>query len=48
MSKSMSMGRHFQERSGDAGDTYEPHTFHAQNPAQLVWEVMSLLSSKFE
>ena len=36
---------HFQERS-DAGYTYEPHAFHARNPAQLSWEVMSLLSSK--
>jgi hypothetical protein len=37
---------HFQERTGDAGYTYEPYRFHAQNPAQLTWEVMSLLSSK--
>jgi len=37
---------HFQERTGDAGYTYEPHTFHAQNPAQLCWETMSLLSSE--
>jgi hypothetical protein len=36
---------HFQER-GDGGYTYEPHTFHAQNPAQLSWELMSLLSSE--
>ena len=37
---------HFQERTGDAGYTYEPRTFQAQNPAQLSWEIMSLLSSK--
>lgn len=37
---------HFQERIGDANYTYEPQTFHAQNPAQLSWEIMSLLSSK--
>lgn len=37
---------HFQERAGNAGYTYEPHTLHAQNPAQLAWEVMTLLSSK--
>ena len=37
---------HFQERTGDAGYTYEPHTFHARNPAQLSWEIMSLLSLK--
>ena len=37
---------HFQERTGDAGYRYEPHTFHAQNPAQLSWETMSLLSFK--
>lgn len=24
--------RHFQERTGDTRYTYEPHTFHAQNP----------------
>ena len=38
---------HFQERTGGAGYTYESHTFHAQNPAQLTWEVMSLLSSRW-
>jgi len=37
---------HFQERTGDAGYTYEPHTFRARNPAQLAWEIMSLLSSR--
>lgn len=37
---------HFQERTGDAGYTYERHRFQAQNPAQLSWEIMSLLSSK--
>ena len=37
---------HFQKRTGDAGYTYEPHTFHARNPAQLPWETMSLLSSE--
>ena len=37
---------HFQERTDDAGYTYNLHLFHAQNPAQLTWEVMSLLSSK--
>lgn len=39
---------HFQKRTGDAGYTYEPHTFHTQNPAQLVWEVMSHLSSEMK
>lgn len=37
---------HFQERTGNAGYRYEPQTYDAQNPAQLVWEIMSLLSSK--
>jgi hypothetical protein len=36
---------YFQKQTGDGGYTYEPHTFHAQNPGQLIWEVMSLLSS---
>lgn len=39
---------HFQERTGDTGYAHEPHTFHAQNPAQLVWEIMSLLASKLQ
>ncbi|UHQ95073.1 hypothetical protein [Haloterrigena alkaliphila] len=38
--------RNFQERAGDAGYTYEPHTFQAQNPAQFSWEIMSLVSPK--
>lgn len=37
---------HFQERTGNAGYTYEPQTFRADNPAQLSWEIMSLLSSR--
>lgn len=37
---------HFQERTGDSGYAYEPHTFPSQKPAQLTWEVMSLLASK--
>lgn len=37
---------HFQERTDEAEYTYEPHTFQTHNPAQLAWEVMSLLSSK--
>lgn len=37
---------HFQERMGNAEYTYEQHTFQTQNPAQLAWEVMSLVSSK--
>ena len=37
---------HFQERTGNAGYTYESHTFQARNPAQLSWEIMSTLSSK--
>ena len=36
---------HFQERTDDGGYIYESHTFHAQNPAQLTWEIMSGLSS---
>jgi hypothetical protein len=39
---------HFQEHTNDSGYTYEPQTFHTQNPAQLTWEVMSLLSSKLK
>lgn len=39
---------HFQVRTGDTGYRYEPHAFHAQNPAQLVWEVMSLLSPRLQ
>lgn len=39
---------HFQERTDDFGYTYEPYTFHAQNPGQLTWEVMSLFSSKLK
>ena len=37
---------HLQERTDDAGYTYEPRTFQAQNPAQLSWEIISLLSAK--
>jgi len=37
---------HFQERTDDDGYTYESHTFQAQNPAQLSWEIMSILPSK--
>ena len=37
---------HFQERTGDGEYTYEPQTFHAENPAQLTWEVMSLLEDQ--
>ena len=39
---------HFQERTNDSGYAYEPQTFHTQSPAQLTWEVMSLLSSKLQ
>ena len=39
---------HFQEHTNDSEYTYEPQTFHTQNPAQLTWEVMSLLSSKLK
>lgn len=39
---------HFQEQTDDSGYSYEPHTFPTQNPPQLVWEILSLLSSKFE
>lgn len=37
---------HFQEQTGGAGYSYESVTYPSQNPARLVWEVMSRLSSK--
>lgn len=39
---------HFQEQTGDSGYSYEAHTFQSDNPAHLVWEIMSLLSSKLK
>lgn len=38
---------HFQERTDDgSGYSYEPYTFSSKNPARVVWEVTSRLSSK--
>lgn len=37
---------HFQERTGSTEYSYESYTFPSQNPARLVWEIMSLLSSR--
>jgi hypothetical protein len=38
---------HFQESCTDAAEySYEPHSFSSENPARLVWEIMSLLSSR--
>lgn len=40
---------HFQEQNTtEAGYSYEPHTFSSHNPTRLVWEIMSLLSSRLE
>lgn len=38
---------HFQER-GSPGNaySYEPHTFTAENPTRLVWEIMAMLTDK--
>ena len=37
---------HFQERTGTAEYSYESYTFTSENPARLVWETMSRLSSR--
>jgi len=37
---------HFQERTGTAEYSYEPYAFSSENPARLVWEIMSCLSSR--
>jgi len=37
---------HFQERTGTSAYSYEAYSFPSQNPAALVWEVMSNLSSR--
>jgi len=38
---------HFQEKNTAENDySYEPYTFPTDNPSRLVWEIMSLLSSK--
>ncbi|ERG92976.1 MAG: hypothetical protein J07HQW1_03029 [Haloquadratum walsbyi J07HQW1] len=37
---------HFQERTGTSTYSYESYTFPSQNPAGLVWDVMSNLSSR--
>ena len=37
---------HFQERTGASAYSYECYTFSSQNPARVVWEVMSKLSSR--
>lgn len=39
---------HFQKRSDGSGYSYEPHDFGSHNPAHLVWEIMSLLSSELK
>jgi len=37
---------HFQKRTGTSAYSYEAYTFPSENPAGLVWEVMSNLSSR--
>jgi len=38
---------HFQKRSSSEGQyAYESHTFSSKNPTRVVWEVVSLLTSK--
>ena len=38
---------HFQQRSSAEGQyAYDSHTFSSKNPTRVVWEVMSLLTSK--
>ena len=37
---------HFQARTGTSAYSYEPYDFPSQNPAALVWDMMSNLSSR--
>ena len=38
---------HYQRRDNSESEyTYEPHTFSSKNPTRVVWEMMSLLSSR--
>ena len=40
---------HFQERADvDDNYTYQPHTFVAENPTRIVWEVMANLTDKLQ
>ena len=39
---------HFQERADDSGYSYDAHEFPSLNPAQLTWEMMTLLSSDLQ
>lgn len=40
---------HFQERTNSETEyVYESHTFSSHNPSRVVWEVMSLLTSKID
>ena len=40
---------HFQERTGtETAYSYEPHTFTAENPTRLVWEIMAAVAAKLE
>lgn len=40
---------HVQERAApEAEYSYDPHTFASKNPTRVVWEAMSLLSSRLQ
>lgn len=40
---------HFQERRGPGKEySYEPYSFSSINPTRVVWEVMSVLTSKLD
>lgn len=39
---------HYQERAQSGTYRYEPYSFSSENPTRVVWEVMSLLTSRLE